>query len=286
MKNSKEVPRDQPVTTPATDEALLEEKPKWPEGLSISKGKQMECIVPEDLTVVLSSHAFTQLFGYAYAATSEVSCLGVVERQGVPFRIERFYLLEQEGSCAHTEIDSEAIAKLMEKLIQEGKKDEVAKLKCWAHSHPGMGLFWSKTDDENCARLVGDYLVSLVVGQGFGIRCRVDVAGPVPFTIDRIPVLVEMPADEALLESCKKEVEEKVRVKPTIFGRLLTLKKGKEGEEPPGIVAHCEVCRSWHLPGRCPLGDRTASERDSAEVQIPQEEDLFDGWEEEDRWYH
>ena len=117
----------------------------------------------QDIAVVLSKDAFAQLFGYAYATSQEISCLGVVNREGSIFRIERFYLVEQEGNGAHTEIKPESLAKLVERLMSEGKRDEATSIKTWAHSHPGMKCFWSRTDDATCRRLVSDCLVSIVV---------------------------------------------------------------------------------------------------------------------------
>ena len=60
-----------------------------------------------------------------------------------------------------------------------------------------MDVFWSHTDDQNCRRLSSDWLVSIVVSDGFKIRCRVDVAWPVPFSLDYVPVFCEPLIDAA-----------------------------------------------------------------------------------------
>lgn len=79
----------------------------WPTGLRLPPAKDVACFIPEDLTVILSHHAFEQLFAYAYSTTSGICCVGTVKREGERFRVERFYLVPQSGSAGHTELDQE-----------------------------------------------------------------------------------------------------------------------------------------------------------------------------------
>lgn len=210
-------PSDAAKDSPAKQESAQEpriEKPRkihWPAGVQFSKPEKLSCFVPEDLRVILTKDAFEQLFGYAYATSSEISCLGSVRREGNVFVVERFYLVKQDGSSAHTEMEPSAIAEMVEQLLSQGKTDEARAIKCWAHSHPGMGVFWSKTDDNTCAGLATDCLVSLVVSDGFAIRCRVDIHAPLPFTVDHVPVVCQVLPDQLKLAGYAKEVAEKVK---------------------------------------------------------------------------
>ena len=223
-------------------------RPHWPIGLQISRNKELTCFIPEGLTVALSREAFEQLFSYAYSTASEISCLGTVKEEGERFRIERFYLVGQAGSLGHTELDQEALAALAEELLAQGKAEEARSLRCWAHSHPQMDVFWSKTGEETCKRLVGDYLVSLVVSDDFALRCRIDVGGAVPFTIDHVPVLVEMPVDLGELERYAAEVREKVKYTPLALSAT-TSERAKEAVFPK----YCRACDSFHVQEKCPL---------------------------------
>jgi proteasome lid subunit RPN8/RPN11 len=205
-----------PDETPKQDaekpvERKSDERLPWPLGVPISKSEKLSCFLPDGLRVVLTQEAFEQLFGYAYATHSEISCLGIVRREGNSFIIERFHLVKQEGGSAHTEMESSAIAEMVEQLLGQGKTGEARSIKCWAHSHPGMGVFWSKTDDNTCILLASDYLVSLVVSDDYAIRCRIDTRQPIPFTVDQVPVFCEVRADQAKLEQYAKEVAEKVK---------------------------------------------------------------------------
>jgi len=225
-------------------------KPHWPLGLQLSARKDITCFIPEHLAVILSREAFEQLFSYAYSTTSEVCCLGTVKQEGERFRIERFYLVGQTGSSGHTELDQEALGGLVEELLAQGKGEEARSLRCWAHSHPGMGLFWSKTDEDTCKNLATDYLISLVVSDSFAIRCRVDVGGSVPFAIDHVPVLVEMPVEASALKQYAAEVREKVKYEPL----LLCLEDGKDGKFGGALVPeYCDACGWVHVKGHCPL---------------------------------
>jgi hypothetical protein len=108
-------------------------------------------------------------------------------------------------------MEPSAVAEMVEQLLSEGKADEARAIKCWAHSHPGMGVFWSKTDDNTCALLASDYLISLVISDDYAIRCRIDTRQPLPFTVDQVPVFCEVRADQAKLDQYAKEVAEKVK---------------------------------------------------------------------------
>jgi len=227
-------------------------KPHWPTGLRLLTSKDVTCFIPEGLVVILSREAFEQLFGYAYSTTSEICCLGTVKQQGQRFRIDRFYLVPQSGSAGHTELDQEAVAALVEELMAQGKGEEAHSLRCWAHSHPGMDVFWSKTDEETCKRLVSDYLISLVVSDDFASRCRIDVGGPLPFTIDHVPVLVDMPINPGALKQYAAEVKEKVTYElPVVFAG-----SGKTSKQTDATVSEfCDTCGAFHVEGKCPLGE-------------------------------
>jgi hypothetical protein len=184
----------------------------WGVGLPLSGGT-VDCTLRCDVAVVLSRQAFGQLFSYAYLADGEMSCLGVVRREepGV-FVVEKFYLVEQASSAAHTEMEPEAVGRLVEGLLAEGKAEEARAIKCWAHSHPGMKCFWSGTDEKTCRHLVTDYLVSLVVAEGLELLCRLDVGGDLPFTVDGVPVYVDydFPSGKEM-EAYAGEVQAKVK---------------------------------------------------------------------------
>ena len=232
--------------------------PIWPHGVRLLPMKETCCYLPQELSVTLSREAFEQLFAYAYSTASEICCLGTVKQEGECFRVERFCLVPQSGSLGHTELDQEAVAALVEELLAQDKGEEAHSLKCWAHSHPGMDVFWSETDEATCKRLVTDYLLSLVVSDGFAIRCRIDVGGAVPFTIDHVPVVVEMPVQTDSLDKYAAEVEEKVRHRVPLLS--VGMGKGAGHQEEVEVCEYCETCSSFHVQGQCLLTDDAFSQ--------------------------
>ena len=105
-----------------------------------------------------------------------------------------------------------------------------------------------------------DCLISLVVSDGFAIRCRIDVGGVVPFTMDYVPVVVEMPVQTGSLQKYAEEVEEKVRHPVP----LLSVGKGKGAghEEGVEVCEYCETCGSFHVQGQCLLTDNAFGQED------------------------
>ncbi|MBW1716104.1 MAG: hypothetical protein JRJ77_09815 [Deltaproteobacteria bacterium] len=231
---------------------IVNAAPNWPTGLIISKNENMGVSVAEDLAVILTEGAFEQLFGWAYSTSREISCLGSVLREGNRFIIEQFYLLKQSGSSTGTEIDQSAMAELVERLIAEGKLGEAKRIKCWAHSHPNMDVFWSKTDDDTCRLLVTDFLISIVVSNNFTIRCRIDITIPVPVVLDNVPVLYQMPKDNLPMDKYAEEVRSTVTEKVFSFSRVVNGQDGVEDKFIPEI--YCGYCGNWHAEGECPLG--------------------------------
>ncbi|MCK4346044.1 MAG: hypothetical protein KAX05_12230, partial [Bacteroidales bacterium] len=209
--------------------------------------------IAEDLAVILTKDAFEQLFGWAYSVSCEISCLGSVHREGNRFFIEKFYLLKQAGSFGGTVIDQDAIAEFMEQLITESKGNEAQRIKCWAHSHPNMDVFWSMTDETTCRQLVNDYLISIVVSNNFVIRCRIDITTPVPVTFDNVPVFYHIPKDKLLMEQYAEQVRSTVSESALSFVRKQEVQTQQQEEYMPEFP--CEYCGGWHDKSECPLAD-------------------------------
>jgi proteasome lid subunit RPN8/RPN11 len=239
---------------PQENKNAVNKVPDWPVGLSMANNEKLMVSVDQDLAVVLTKDAFEQLFGWAYSTSKEISCLGSVRRSGNRFFIDRFYLLKQSGSWAGTEIDQDSIAELMERLIAEGKTEEARRIKCWAHSHPNMEVFWSNTDNDTCKLLVSDYLISIVAANNFAVRCRIDIARPVPVTFDNVPVFYEMPKDTMPMEKYAEQVKNTVSQMVFTFtgkDQDQTEQEQQQGQYVP--TYYCDCCGYVHADGECPL---------------------------------
>jgi proteasome lid subunit RPN8/RPN11 len=237
--------------------ARINKIPDWPIGLSLPNRERLTVSVAQDLAVVLTKDAFEQLFGWAYSTSREISCLGSVHRNGNRFFIDGFYLLKQSGSSACTELDQDAIGELMEQMMSEGKTNETQSIKCWAHSHPNMEAFWSKVDDSTCQLLVNDYLISIVVGSNFAIRCRIDIAAPLPITLDNVPVFYQMSKESLTLDLYAEQVGQMVSEKAFSF-ETEDNKRKQEQDKRPTVYSpptYCGYCGYVHADDECPLAD-------------------------------
>jgi len=153
---------------------------------------------------------------FAKLAAGEVSGLGLVEEVNGGFLVTQVFLPRQECTPGGTELDQEWVAALLVTLEEEGL--DSGGLKFWWHSHAGMPTFWSQTDEECIAGLANDnFYTSLVTNKAGEMLARLDIFKPVHVTIDCVPVVVRHESRD-LLERCRKEFEEKVEEKLTVFG--------------------------------------------------------------------
>jgi len=170
---------------------------------------------PRFSTLYIRPEAMKRIMYYAEAADGEVSGLGTISKSGKRIVVDKVFLLEQESSSGDTELDPEAISKLMGEMIKNN--EDPAKLKFWWHSHGNMGVFWSGTDDECAETLSKEYAFSLVVNKDREIRCRLDLHSPFRLTIDHIKMREISEENPTLKEECKKEVDEKVKSMRTYY---------------------------------------------------------------------
>ncbi|HUV84235.1 MAG TPA: hypothetical protein VMV86_00915 [Methanosarcinales archaeon] len=148
---------------------------------------------------------------WADAATGEVSGLGLVENEDGKMVVREVFILEQECTGSETELDTEAIAKLMTELLQNDK--DPSKLKFWWHSHVNMGVFWSGTDDECAETLSSEFAFSTVVNKKGESKTRLDLYEPFRITVDNIRLLEITAEDENLKKQCEQDVKDKVKEK-------------------------------------------------------------------------
>ena len=161
-------------------------------------------------TLYIDPTVMKRIMYYTQAADGEVSGLGTLIKDDKGRHVvNKVFLLEQESSGADTELNPEAISKLMTEMI--GKNEDPATLKFWWHSHANMGVFWSGTDDTCAETLSREFAFSLVVNKAREMRCRLDLYAPFRITFDGVKVTELIQEDQNLKEECEKEVKEKVK---------------------------------------------------------------------------
>jgi hypothetical protein len=127
--------------------------------------------------------AWQKFLCWVEIAKGEVSCPGIVEEirdadtgMITALIVTDLFLVKQHCSLDETTMESAAVAQLIMDLEAQGIDSR--KLRCWAHSHASMSVFWSGTDDCVAGLANGERLVSLVVNKKRDSMCRLDQYHP------------------------------------------------------------------------------------------------------------
>lgn len=127
--------------------------------------------------VFLSKKAHDKMWCLIQNCPIEISWMSSVTRdEDGDFIIHDVYVPLQECGAASTDISADGDADLLNALIAEDKIDEIARLKCWGHSHVRMGVTPSGTDETQTTdfidRIQGDFV--RLIGNKYGeLQCDV-----------------------------------------------------------------------------------------------------------------
>lgn len=162
-----------------------------------------------------TAEMYARLRLYVELCPEEIGGLGEVRADGDGLLVTALSLLDQRVSSAETELEPEAVLRLLDRCVAEGR--DPAALRLWWHSHAEGEVEWSKTDEATIERFGADSLVSLVTNKAGDLLCRWDSWQPERTTVQEIPlVLPEEPLWRAraavLREATWREMVEKVSV--------------------------------------------------------------------------
>ncbi|MCI0371608.1 MAG: hypothetical protein L0214_09535 [candidate division NC10 bacterium] len=170
----------------------------------------------------LTAEAYARLRLYVELCPSEIGGLGEVRPEGEGLLVTDLILLDQCVSPSETELQPEAVLRLLHRCLEEGR--DPAALRLWWHSHAEHEVEWSDTDEATIRGFGADSLVSLVTNKEGDLLCRCDTWVPRRSTVDRIPV--QRPDEPlspvraaALREAAWSEMVEKV----SVMSRVLCL---------------------------------------------------------------
>lgn len=173
----------------------------------------------EEIKLIIPLTTYRKIMAYITLCETEVSGFAEIE-----YNVERncfvageVYLLEQEATGAHVEMDEEAVAKFNMERIKAGA-DQLPRI--WWHSHVDMGAFFSVTDEDTSKQLQNEtFNVSLVGNKRGEFKAKCYVAQSIPMLatreyieVDPLPIKIELEY-ERIPDSFRKEVEKKVKKK-------------------------------------------------------------------------
>ena len=162
--------------------------------------------------VFISENVYKKLFSFVKSTNLEVSGLGMVKEVKNGYDITDVFVFEQLSSGASTDLDRNAMTKLLLKLVKE--KKDVSNLRLWWHSHPHFETFWSGTDDATCERLTNDkFVIAIVVSHDYSLKCRIDLIKPFRVTLDSVPVEIggSVKRREGIVSEFRNEAMKKVK---------------------------------------------------------------------------
>jgi hypothetical protein len=149
---------------------------------------------------------------YARVCDYEINGFGYVKQlDESTVLVEDVFILKQTVSPGSAVTEPDEVASHITQMIQEGK--DTSSLRLQWHSHVHMQTYFSGTDTgtidayTNC-----DWMISLVVNKREEYAVRLDMYQPFRLTI---PTTLKVLANEdnTLIEACKQEVKEKVKLK-------------------------------------------------------------------------
>lgn len=175
-------------------------------------------------TLYFAPHAWSKMNTYIAVCGKEVAGFGVLDKVDNGFVVSDVFIVEQEVSDGHADIDSNSLASLAEKFIAEGKEDYLGKMNMWWHSHVMMEAFFSTRDVTTINKWPDtDYLISVVGNKKGEFSCRLDLWRPFRMAVD-MPMAVGLSMGVEEMEALKKEVEDKV----TVNNRVIVVSKGRK----------------------------------------------------------
>ncbi|HEY3294964.1 MAG TPA: hypothetical protein VGL38_05980 [bacterium] len=168
------------------------------------------------IRIQIDAVAMQKLWTWTEVARGEVSALGLVEEirnvdSGAitALLVTDLFLVKQKCSMDETTMDAQAVAQLMTDL--EAKGIDSRRLRLWAHSHAGMSVFWSATDDQCVENLAnGEWLLSLVVNKKHDAQMRLDEFSPCHLYLTDVVFEIAYPLIDGLAEQCLTEFKAKV----------------------------------------------------------------------------
>jgi hypothetical protein len=164
------------------------------------------------MKIYINQIAKDKLDIYIRNVDAEVSGLGKVEIIDGDICVLDVALFHSENTPSETDICGESLSNFLVELI--GKGEDIAKWRCWWHSHHKMGVFFSGTDTSTIEKLgvTFPWVVSIVGNQKREYDCRFDVFAPIHLHA-KGELEVYHNYDYALEAELKAEIAEKVVIR-------------------------------------------------------------------------
>jgi hypothetical protein len=210
---------------------------------------------------------YQQLRAYVECTKYEISGLGKVKLVPEGFIVEEVKIFEQNVSGTDTTLDKKALGKFYDELVQ--KNEDIGLWKLWWHSHAGMEVFFSKTDDDTIEDFdtetpENNWMLSIVTNIAGDFYCQADIFQPIRCSIRDLVHEIDF-SDREIKLNAIDEVTEKVKTQS--YAESLAWWKNKKKDKKGQI---------W-VPGKDVLPTQTPSTGDITTIDyLPDGKPVFD----------
>lgn len=168
------------------------------------------------MKIMLSPEVYSEVMYLVNKCDKEISGLGKVKIVGDKVYVVKQYLLEQEVTGTTTDIDENAVSKLLYEAYKDGGLAE-GELLWWWHSHVDMGVFWSGTDHATIKEFgKNGRIFATVFNKKREMRSAYYQAGTEQYPqmfIDSIETEIDMRLPDSRTKELEQEFEAKVKSK-------------------------------------------------------------------------
>lgn len=137
-----------------------------------------ENYIPPEVNIAYP--ALAKMKQYVEQSNEEIGWLAYVEKdeESGAYTVTNTVLFEQEVTAVTTDLDEDGLMSYANELIQQGRIEELSKVRCWGHSHVNMSVTPSGTDEatfeeyyKNC-----DFFIRIIANKKGELR--LDIAEP------------------------------------------------------------------------------------------------------------
>lgn len=179
--------------------------------------------------VIIDNMVYQKIMHWVNKSNFEVSGLGKViyDRETNTLRVTDAYLLPQRNTTTSTDIDPNAIARLMYQT-----REAPGDLRFWWHSHVNMPVFWSGTDIATLKQLgSGGWFCATVFNKRNETKSAFCQNTPIRLLLSDVETQIAHPANDELIRQWNEEYETKVENIEYSFRDSRFIKEDEETEE-------------------------------------------------------
>ena len=184
--------------------------------------------------VTFTKDALRDIYQIVDLSDKEIGWMGIVERDGMHFRVTEILMPKQTANMAECEFTTDGMAEIQLALLERPNGDELAnQLKLWGHSHVDMGVFASPQDKaqiEDFKENGNSYFLRMIANKKGDISLSLFLFD-LFITCHNVGWSVETTPDTGRRERWKQDITDKVQ-----YQSYASIIATYPGERPPSVT--------------------------------------------------